>query len=243
MLLPLLATATGLALDVGCSVMLCAGLPSSVRSRSGQRCSLCRAGDLRVLRPARRIHIRRRGRVLHNSPPPASVRPAAAPTVTALGTLGNWANGACVRLSLRGKARLLPCAASTEPESCRSPALAPHTCAVSPTFRYGAFRFAAFALAALPSARLTTYDRKDTSARPQSDANPTLIDPICRRYHRRQMTPRQILRANRPFTTVPRGSPTVSSAVRSNIIEVPYDVNTDSFSSVASAISASTLLS
>ena len=90
-----------------------AGLPSSVRSRSGQRCSLCRAGDLCVLRPTRRIHIRRRGRVLHNSPPPASVRSAAAPTVTAHGTLGNWANGTCVRLSLRGKARLLPRAAST----------------------------------------------------------------------------------------------------------------------------------
>jgi len=84
-----------------------------VRSRSGQRCSLCRAGDLCVLRPTRRIHIRRRGRVLHNSPPPASVRPAAAPTVTAHGTLGCWANGACVRLSLRGKARLLPRVAST----------------------------------------------------------------------------------------------------------------------------------
>ena len=36
-----------------------------------------------------------------------------APTVTAHGTLGNWANGARVRLSLRGKARLLPHAAST----------------------------------------------------------------------------------------------------------------------------------
>ena len=35
------------------------------------------------------------------------------PTVTALGTLGCWANGASVRLSLRGKARLLPRAAST----------------------------------------------------------------------------------------------------------------------------------
>ena len=56
-----------------------AGLPSSVRSRSGQPCSLCRAGDLRVLRPTRRIHIRRRGRVLHNSPPPASVRSAGGP--------------------------------------------------------------------------------------------------------------------------------------------------------------------
>ena len=30
----------------------------------------------------------------------------------ALGTLGSWANGTCVRLSLRGKARLLPRAAS-----------------------------------------------------------------------------------------------------------------------------------
>ena len=35
------------------------------------------------------------------------------PTVTAHGTLGGWANGACVRLSLRGKARLLPRAASS----------------------------------------------------------------------------------------------------------------------------------
>ena len=74
--------------------MFGAGLPSSVRSRSGQRCSLCRAGDLRVLRPTRRIHIRRRGRVLHNSPPPASVRSAAAPTVTAHDTSGRVRRGA-----------------------------------------------------------------------------------------------------------------------------------------------------
>ena len=46
--------------------------------------------------------------------------------------------------------------ASREPESCRSPALIPNTCAVCPTFRYGAFLFVAFALAALSSARLTT---------------------------------------------------------------------------------------
>ena len=88
MLLLILPTALGFALDVGYLVMLRAGLPSNVRSRSGQPCSLCRAGDLCVLRPARRIHIRRRGRVLHNSPPPASVRSAAAPTVTAHGTSG-----------------------------------------------------------------------------------------------------------------------------------------------------------
>ena len=35
------------------------------------------------------------------------------PTVTAQRILGNWANGTRVRLSLRGKARLLPHAAST----------------------------------------------------------------------------------------------------------------------------------
>jgi len=66
----------------------------------GRRGILCRAGDLRVLRPTRprfrfgltraphesptsggyrRIHIRRRGRVLRNSPPPASVRSANRP--------------------------------------------------------------------------------------------------------------------------------------------------------------------
>ena len=77
---------------------------------------------------------------------------------------------------------LAPVGASRELSSRRSPALAPHTCAVSPTFRYGAFLFVALALADSSSARLTTYDRKHTSARPQSDANPTLIDPICRRY-------------------------------------------------------------
>ena len=37
----------------------------------------------------------------------------AAQNNAARGTLGSWANSACVRLSLRGKARLLPRAAST----------------------------------------------------------------------------------------------------------------------------------
>ena len=112
MLLPILLAVSGFALDVGYLVMLCAGLPSNVRSRSGQPCSPFEAGALPVLRPARRIHIRLRGRVLCNPPRLKGFRPAAAPTVTAHGTLGNWANGACVRLSLRGKARLLPRAAS-----------------------------------------------------------------------------------------------------------------------------------
>ena len=84
--------------------------PSNVRSRSGQPCSLCRAVDLCVLRPARRIHIRLRGRVLHNSPPPASVRSALAPTVTAHGTLGSSARCSGSRphsRSLRRRSRRL----------------------------------------------------------------------------------------------------------------------------------------
>ena len=57
-----------------------------LRPRSG--CSHCRSGDLRVHAPARRILIRLRGAVLRNSPRPASVRSAAAPILTALGTSG-----------------------------------------------------------------------------------------------------------------------------------------------------------
>ena len=52
--------------------------------------------------------------------------------------------------------------ASRELSSRRSPALIPHTCAASPTFRYGAFLFVVFALADLSSARLTTCDRNTT---------------------------------------------------------------------------------
>ena len=39
-----------------------------------------------------------------------------------------------------------------------APALAPHTCAVSPTFSCGAFFFVASALADVPSTRLTVGD-------------------------------------------------------------------------------------
>ena len=44
--------------------------------------------------------------------------------------------------------------ASREPESCRSPAHAPRTRRLGPTFRYGAFLFVASALVDVPSARL-----------------------------------------------------------------------------------------
>ena len=91
--------AASFALDVGCLVSPYAGLPSSVRSRSGQPCSPFEAGALPVLRPARprfrfgltraphesptsggyrRIHIRLRGRVLCNPPRLKGFRSAAA---------------------------------------------------------------------------------------------------------------------------------------------------------------------
>ena len=54
---------------------------------------------------------------------------------------------------------LASCGASRELSSHRSPAHAPHTCAASPTFRYGAFSFVASALADSSSSRLTTCDR------------------------------------------------------------------------------------
>ena len=50
--------------------------------------------------------------------------------------------------------------ASRELSSRRSPALIPHTCAASPTFRYGAFLFVVFALADLSSARLAIYGNR-----------------------------------------------------------------------------------
>ena len=55
--------------------------------------------------------------------------------------------------------------ASRELSSRRSPALAPHTCAVSPTFRCGAFFFVASALADVPSARLTLSAAKPPRSR------------------------------------------------------------------------------
>ena len=69
--------------------------------------------DSRVLATARHIHICLQVAVLRDSSHFRRFRSAAAQNKAALGTLGCWANAARVRLSLRGKARLLPRAAST----------------------------------------------------------------------------------------------------------------------------------
>ena len=87
--------------------------------------------------------------------------------------------------------------ASRELSSRRSPALVPHTCAVSPTFRYGAFSFVAFALADSWSARLTSpaypsgakrsrrrraqcgvQIRRALLSRNRRVANPDLVEPL-----------------------------------------------------------------
>ena len=72
--------------------------------------------------------------------------------------------------------------ASRELSSRRSPALAPHTCAVSPTFRYGAFLFVASALADLSSTRLTSRVHNRASIRRQFDSmRRQLGEPASRR--------------------------------------------------------------
>ena len=80
---------------------------------SGNRARPREMADSRVLATARHIHICLRVAVLRDSSHFRGFRPASAQNKAAQGTLGSWANGTCVRLSLRGKARLLPRAAST----------------------------------------------------------------------------------------------------------------------------------
>ena len=138
--------------------------------------------DSRVLATARRIHIRRRVAVLRDSSHFRGFRPAVGGEASRavhpreLGKRhmrsslpsGKSATppARCIHRPQRDTSsagyRLLvsraSCGASRELSSHRSPALIPHTCAVSPTFRYGAFFFVVFALTDLSSSRLTSYD-------------------------------------------------------------------------------------
>ena len=70
------------------SAIYCDSSPSNVRLCFGQPCSPFEAGALPVLRPARRIHIRLRGRVLCNPPRLKGFRPASAQNKAAHGTSG-----------------------------------------------------------------------------------------------------------------------------------------------------------
>ena len=160
---------------------------------------------MRVLRPARRIHIRRRGRVLRNSPPPASVRSATDPNRGRAWLPREFG-------AVLGGSASLPLPAPPLPSSSRRyapqcfvggippPRLA--TCFTAhPTNRVaacrsvrhspprplphlpiGAFFFVVFALADVPSARLTlsAYPRSETESPKTSSmrgANPPLTYP------------------------------------------------------------------
>ena len=143
--------------------------------------------DSRALSTARRIHIRRRVAVLRDSSHFRGLRPAVggeASRAVHPRELGkrrmrsSLASGKsstpparCIhspqRYTSSAEYHLLvsraSCGASRELSSRRSPALIPHTCAVSPTFLYGAFLFVASALADLSSSRLTARGKSDAA--------------------------------------------------------------------------------
>ena len=159
--------------------VLCAGLPSNVRSRSGQRCSpsingrLARPCDRSAYTytpsgrsPARLGSFSRvpprcgpdRDRAWHprelgqgNACSSLASGKSSTPPARCIHHSRHDASSAGYRLL----ASFAPGVASREPESRRSPALTPRTCRLAPTFRYGAFLFVAAALADVPSARLT----------------------------------------------------------------------------------------
>ena len=176
------------------SAIYCADLPSNVRLASPQRCSPTRNG--RFARPcnhsaytytpsgcspARLVSFswapprcRRRSKPVHprelgkrRTRSSLASGKSATPPARCIHRPQRDTSSAGYRL-LVSRASV---GASREPESCRSPAHVPHTCAVSPTFRYGAFFFVVFALAAFLSARLATCRRGRTSIRRQSDTN------------------------------------------------------------------------
>jgi len=176
--------------------LLCAGLPSSVRSRSKIAPVSCAKARLtrRALSSRRLPHIRQRAEfrlpclgVYHWLRTQAPLTPARQDRSSyatfasahlrhgALASLGNIdrSPARCIHRPRRDTSsagyRLLvsraSAGASREPSSRRSPTLAPHTCAVSPTFRYGAFLFVTLALAAILSSRLTSCGRDNASIR------------------------------------------------------------------------------
>ena len=93
--------------------LVCAGLPSSVRLCFGQPCSPCESGRFRRPSPRSPYTYTASGASPAVIVSLSKVPLGKAPTVTARGTLGNWVKTTHTRRSLRGKARLLPRAAST----------------------------------------------------------------------------------------------------------------------------------
>ena len=135
--------------------------------------------DSRVLATARHIHICLRVAVLHDSSHFRGFRPADGGEASRAWHPRELGQGDAYSSLPSGKSSTPPArcihhsrhdassaeyrllasfasgGASREPESRRSPALAPRTRRLAPTFRYGAFFFVASALVDVPSTRLT----------------------------------------------------------------------------------------
>ena len=183
--------------------MFSAGLPSSVRLCFGQPCSPCESGRFRRPSPhsaytytpsgaspavivslskvppgfgpkqSRAVHPRELGKHRMRSSLPSGK--SATPPARCIHRPQRDTSSAGYRL-LVSRASV---GASRELSSRRSPALIPHTCAVSPTFRYGAFLFVASALADLSPARLTSCVHNRASIRHLPNTKQTLIDSNC----------------------------------------------------------------
>jgi len=158
-----------------CLVLVCLTSCGLLR-RNGAR--LREMADSRVLAVARRIHIRRRAAVLRDSPHFRRFRPAGGDEASrawhprelgqgdACSSLASGKSSTpparCIHHSrhdassaeYRLLASFAPGVASRELSSRRSPAHAPRTRRLDPTFRCGAFFFVASALAGVPPARL-----------------------------------------------------------------------------------------
>ena len=169
-----------------CSVLGCLPVCGLLR-RNGARPR--EMADSRVLATARRIHIRRRVAVLRDSSHFRGFRPASGGEASRAWHPRELGQGDACSSLVSGKSsppparcihhsrhdassagyRLLasfaPGVASCEPESRRSPALAPRKRRLAPTFRFGAFFFVASALANVPLARLTVSAAKPSRLR------------------------------------------------------------------------------
>ena len=159
--------------------MFSAGLPSSVRLCFGQPCSPCESGRFRRPSPHSAYTYTPSGASpavivsLSKVPPGFGPKQSRAwhPRVLGPGDAcsslpsgkSSTPPARCIHHSrhdassagYRLLASFAPGVASREPESRRSPAHAPRTRRLDPTFHYSAFFFVASALANVPSARLT----------------------------------------------------------------------------------------
>ena len=190
----------GFVRDVLCLVLVCLPVCGLLR-RNGARPR--EMADLRVLATTRRIHIRRRVAVLRDSSHFRGFRPASGGEASRAVHPRELGQGdACSSLA-SGKSSTPPArcihrpqrdtssaeyhllvsrasaGASHELSSRRSPAHAPHTRRLDPTFRYGAFFFVAFALADICRLAYPCGRKRMQPKHPVANWESTTLAPAC----------------------------------------------------------------